>query len=284
MKHAYLIIAHNEFNILKELVALLDDKRNDIYIHIDKKVKYIPQLNCEYANLYVLTQKERLDVRWGHTSQIEVELLLYEIASKNNIYEYYHLISGVHLPLKNQNYIHNYFENCNQQEVLQIMPTNNEEISFKLKRYHLFVRNYMNPNNVIRIIYKLLWRTALYFEKCFNISRENNDKYLKAAQWASITDKAVRFLLNNKSDLLNEYHNTFCSDEYFLATSLYRHSDIFSIKDCPELLMVQFNRGNPITYTNEHYMELINSKCLFARKFSESHMDIVEKLYKKNVK
>ena len=30
-KHAYLIIAHNEFEILKLLVNALDDARNDIY-------------------------------------------------------------------------------------------------------------------------------------------------------------------------------------------------------------------------------------------------------------
>ena len=39
MKHAYLIIAHNEFNILEKTIELLDDERNDIYLHIDKKVK-----------------------------------------------------------------------------------------------------------------------------------------------------------------------------------------------------------------------------------------------------
>ena len=37
-KHAYLIIAHNNFYILEKLLRLLDDERNDIYIHIDKKV------------------------------------------------------------------------------------------------------------------------------------------------------------------------------------------------------------------------------------------------------
>lgn len=36
-KHAYLIMAHNEFDILEKQLILLDDYRNDIYIHIDKK-------------------------------------------------------------------------------------------------------------------------------------------------------------------------------------------------------------------------------------------------------
>ena len=38
-KHAYLIMSHNDFYILEKLLRLLDDRRNDIYVHIDKKVK-----------------------------------------------------------------------------------------------------------------------------------------------------------------------------------------------------------------------------------------------------
>ena len=41
MKHAYLIIAHNEPNILKTLLLMLDDERNDVYLHVDA----VP-LNC----------------------------------------------------------------------------------------------------------------------------------------------------------------------------------------------------------------------------------------------
>lgn len=33
-KHAYLIMAHNNFELLRVLVKLLDDKRNDIYIYM----------------------------------------------------------------------------------------------------------------------------------------------------------------------------------------------------------------------------------------------------------
>ncbi len=39
MKHVYLILAHNEYPVLECLIKAIDDPRNDIYIHIDKKVK-----------------------------------------------------------------------------------------------------------------------------------------------------------------------------------------------------------------------------------------------------
>ena len=36
-KHAYLITCYNNFKHLIKLLAALDDARNDIYIHVDKK-------------------------------------------------------------------------------------------------------------------------------------------------------------------------------------------------------------------------------------------------------
>lgn len=41
-KHAFLIMAHNEYDILNKLLLLLDDERNDIFIHYDKKCKLPP--------------------------------------------------------------------------------------------------------------------------------------------------------------------------------------------------------------------------------------------------
>ena len=56
------------------------------------------------ARLFVLEQ--RLDVRWGDISVVKAELLLLETASMKGPYDYYHLLSGVDLPIKSQDYIH----------------------------------------------------------------------------------------------------------------------------------------------------------------------------------
>ena len=37
MKHAFLIMAHNEPAVLRTLLAMLDDPRNDVYLHIDRR-------------------------------------------------------------------------------------------------------------------------------------------------------------------------------------------------------------------------------------------------------
>ena len=108
MKHAYLILAHTEFEVLKLLVSCLDDPRNDIYVHFDKKVAVLPELQTRLAGLTVLDR--RIDVRWGAPSMVEAELVLFEAALAQGPYQYYHLLSGVDLPLKSQDYIHDYFD------------------------------------------------------------------------------------------------------------------------------------------------------------------------------
>ena len=49
-------MAHNNFDLLSLLLQLIDDARNDIYIHIDKKVKDFDvkkyENMCTYSKVY----------------------------------------------------------------------------------------------------------------------------------------------------------------------------------------------------------------------------------------
>lgn len=89
---------------------MLDDSRNDIYLHLDKKWKlnlldvYIPKR----AKLFFM--KKRMDIRWGDISLIKLEFKLFQMAYENGPYLYYHLLSGVDLPIKSQDYIHEFFK------------------------------------------------------------------------------------------------------------------------------------------------------------------------------
>ena len=161
-KYAYLIIAHNEFEILKLLVAALDDARNDIYIHFDAKCGELPFCECTESNLYILPK--RIDVRWGDYSQIETELLLfeyaYEIQKKKGVsYQYYHLISGVDIPLKSQNFIHEFFNRHNGKEFLGFYQGNLElELRKKVQMYHLFPKHFskerkLNLRSILRALF-----------------------------------------------------------------------------------------------------------------------------------
>ena len=42
MKHAFLIMAHGSLPLLRVLLSMLDDERNDIFLHIDRKCAMAP--------------------------------------------------------------------------------------------------------------------------------------------------------------------------------------------------------------------------------------------------
>ncbi|MEI3469471.1 MAG: beta-1,6-N-acetylglucosaminyltransferase [Bacteroides intestinalis] len=112
MKHAYLIIAHNEYPVLRALLSMLDDERNDIYLHIDQRAaelyEKIYPLQMQRAGLHILSARNK--VYWGDLSQVETEYLLLETASAKESYSYYHLLSGTDLPIQTQDYIHSFFQ------------------------------------------------------------------------------------------------------------------------------------------------------------------------------
>lgn len=111
MKHAFLIIAHNEYPILEVLLSMLDDERNDIYLHIDKRAVALYQkikgFKTKKAGFYLI--EKSIKVYWGDISLVKAEYLLFETALKNGTYVYYHLLSGTDLPIKSQDYIHEFF-------------------------------------------------------------------------------------------------------------------------------------------------------------------------------
>ncbi|MGZ1153516.1 beta-1,6-N-acetylglucosaminyltransferase [Lactobacillus delbrueckii subsp. bulgaricus] len=105
-KHAYLIIANRNPGQLQTLLTLLDDSRNDIYLLVDRKsVGYPHDFQLNYATLFSVSP---LVIDWGSYSQIEAEMRLFQAAAPGK-YAYYHLLSGLDLPLANQDEIHAFF-------------------------------------------------------------------------------------------------------------------------------------------------------------------------------
>lgn len=65
MKFAYLIIAHNEPVIFDRLVHLLDDERNDIFVHVDSRsdISLFTGVKPSKAKIYFMPR--RRSVYWG---------------------------------------------------------------------------------------------------------------------------------------------------------------------------------------------------------------------------
>lgn len=140
-RHAYMIIAYNQWNLLEELISLLDDERNDIYIHINKLIEnvpfdYIKGLSKKSKIIFV----DRVAIYRGTYSVFEAEMVLLKQAIKGN-YRYYHLLSGQDLPLKNQNYLHDFFFKYDGYNFIDVVPKNEMKRNWyeRASLYHFFI-------------------------------------------------------------------------------------------------------------------------------------------------
>jgi hypothetical protein len=276
MKHAYLIIAHNEFEVLKKLLQAIDDPRNDVYIHFDKKVKQLPEVTMQYSTLYILDN--RIDVHWGHISQIETEYILFETSYRKNSYRYYHLISGTHLPLYSQDKIHAFFDTLNNQQVFQALPTNAYERDLKMHRYNFFIKHFQHPNASIRLFIQQCWTLTIKIQRILHIRRNKNAMLKKAGNWVSLTEAGLAWMLSVKKAVLKKYRFSFCGDEWFIPSELENSALKSTLLYYDKLLKQQIERANSKTWRYEDYEELIHSDYLFARRFSHEDMKVVNKI------
>lgn len=280
MKHAYLIIAHNEPQLLQNLIDLIDDKRNDIYIHIDKKsdIKQFSDISASESRLYFIPRKS---VYWGHYSQVQTELRLMAFAKNNASYSYYHLLSGVDLPLHNQDYIHNYFERHNGTEFVEVLEFTEEirkDIFYKNYRWFFFQRFLRSGNPLLEKIFHI--SELIQFK--MPILRRHNIEIYKGSNWFSITEAFVNYILSNKRLIFDEFRWSNCADELFLQ-SLFAKSIFYknkSNKAQGNLRAIDWRRGHPYIWRNTDFDELVSSEALFARKFSlKTDKEIVLKIY-----
>ena len=277
MRIAYLIIVHNEFEILRRLVDSLDEEGIDIYIHYDKKVRVLPIIETKKSILYIL--KKRIDVRWGHVSQIACEYLLWEEAVKNGPYDYYNLISGVHLPLKSRTEINNFFVDKKGMNILPFFKIESgKQRRLKMCRYNLFLRHYAYGPKWFQHFSQILWRLSNTIQEIFGIGHYLGEEFCFSSNWVCLSQSGIEYMLRIKDMVLRKYKYTFCGDEWFVATELYHSQLRDTIYSSPELVKYRMGNANAKAYSIEDYQFLINSGCLFGRKFSEADMVIVDKI------
>lgn len=296
MRHAFLIIAHNNWNQLKELIQLLDAENHDIYIHIDKKSKDF--IEEEFSSI---TRKSRLfifqefEVFWGGYSQVQVEMFLFEKAHALQ-YDYYHLISGADLPLKSNKEIDMFFEQNQGKEFIvydEDQLRNDPEITRRTKYYH-FLQNYRRryQKKWKNDFFTFLERISLVIQIVFRVNRIRNlDWTIKyGSNWVSVTGNLVTEILKQKEKIREIFSCTNCADELFVQTVAYNcgFKDKIYVPEDGMSENVRFidwargKNGNPYTFRKQDEKLLMQNSSLFARKFSETvDSDIIQCIYTK---
>ncbi|MDR2273480.1 MAG: beta-1,6-N-acetylglucosaminyltransferase [Sphingobacterium sp.] len=281
-KHAFLVLAHNEFAVMERLLYCLDDERNDIYIHFDRKLDQLPDFRLRKARLFVLS--DRVDVRWGDVSMIEAEYKLFETAARRQTYAYYHVLSGVDLPLKHQDDLHAFFNYYQGKEFIGIsQKTTEQEIDRKVRRVHLYAKLFRPGKGIAVMWYRTIRALVLRVQLLLRIKRNHDVVFKKGPQWISVTDDFVRYILDKKKAVLKTYQKTFCSDEIFIQTLCWNSdfrlrlfNSMQEMQGCQRI--IGWQNGELIEWTDADFDRLIASDMLFARKFSSENRQLLERI------
>lgn len=273
MKHAYLILAHNEPELLSLLVERLDDVRNDIYIHFDRKLSILPDIKTQHAGLYIL--KDRVDVRWADVSMLEAEYKLFHaVVDSGSQYSYHHLISGVDLPLKNQDYIHSFFAQHQAKEFVGLhQRPMNSHADRALHYWHPFTRSFRGSGCVFAIK-RILRYLVIQTQVLLGIRRNTAIPFHKGGQWVSITRELIDYLLEQEERAFTIFSRTFGADEYFVPTLIWDTPFMERLFDATDesrgaMRYIGWRAdGQLIDFTPQDLPALQQTEYLFARKFN----------------
>ena len=273
MKHAYLILAHNEPELLSLLVERLDDVRNDIYIHFDRKLSVLPNIKIQHAGLYIL--KDRVDVRWADVSMLEAEYKLFHaVVDSGCQYSHHHLISGVDLPLKNQDYIHSFFAQHQGKEFVGLhQRPMNSHADRALHYWHPFTRSFRGSGCVFAIK-RILRYLVVQTQVLLGIRCNTTIPFHKGGQWVSITRELIDYLLEQEDRAFTIFSRTFGADEYFVPTLIWDPPFMERLFDATDesrgaMRYIGWRAdGQLIDFTSQDLPALQQTEYLFARKFN----------------
>lgn len=268
-----MVTAHGDPYVLRHCLSILDSEKFDFYIHVDAKtdVDYSPLCSfCQYSKV-VLT--ERVPVYWRDYSLIKSVLILLEAAVKGN-YDYYHLISGVDLPIKTPEEIDSFFTANRGSEFIKPFTTFE---SFRsnanrvVMKYPLVRKYKRNNHKLIDQFQKLLISRVFRFPKSkeHNVVRSEGWKVYAGENWFSVTDDFAKYLLGS-SDLIERYFSEgYAADEVFPITIL-MNSAFKDRLSSYRTRYIDWSRGKPYVWRTGDEKELMNCGSFFARKFDAS--------------
>ena len=273
-KHAYLIMAHNQMDILKKLLEEIDYEQNDIYVHIDAKAGEIDRDNLiKHVTKSKVYFVNRMSITWGGASIVKCELRLMKKAAKVG-YQYYHLLSGNDFPIKTQKQIHDFFDSNSGKEFIEYWKRDKKDYEYRVQYYYPFqekIGRYTNDPKTL--VYRVISKVLVFFQwfgKCDRVQIYPGEIKI-GSQWISITNEFCQYLLRNESLIYMLFEDGIAVDELFVQTLCWNSSYKEKIYTGKPIRLIDWQRGNPYVWQEKDIEEIRNSECLFIRKVSNEN-------------
>lgn len=277
-KHAYLITAYDDFYTLGRLIRLVDDPRNDIYLHVDRKSLEFSEgiFRLDFPRVRLAPRRK---VYWGDFTHVRSILELIKLAQRCGEYEYFHLLSGSDLPLHSQDYIHRF---CQENVGKEFVAFHQLGSQVDWVKYAHYSSRYVKSNKAaVRFGEKVFRHASLTVQRSLRVDRlrrlEGSLHY--GSDWFSITGKLANVLVQRESEIERVFKRAGIPSEFFVQTILWNselQENVYGGGNRgSNMRLIDWERGrgsSPYVFRCEDYAALVNSEKLFARKF-DSRVD-----------
>lgn len=286
VKHAYLVMAHGSWHILEKLMRLLDADFNDIYLHIDKKATNVPDVSA-WLTKSKLTVIEPIDVRWAHYTQTECQFKLLKAACSHGGYSYFHFVSGVDLPIKPVRDIYDYFERSGKNFIPFYQYPKVPRRVKSVRVYHPLVSLHSFRSHKIL---KGIDRAMEYGQRLIGINRlrHKNLEIQDGWNWCSLQKDFAEYAISKEAEMEKVFRSTIAPEEKVFQTIIWHSEYRQTLADVNDIIkgclrMIDWQRGTPYVWgqDKDDFEFLMNCDCMFARKFDEKHMEIVNQIFER---
>lgn len=288
MKHAIMIMAHADWEGLKHLIQLYDDEDVDFIVHINKRSgSWSDEIVKGITSKSFIYIAPRQVVSYCNYTQVNAIVSLLKTARKYGPYNYYHLISGSDLPLHPLDEFKKFFQLNNGKQFIGF--SNNYNLN-NAKHRSFFSNGIRISKGVYQKILIQINKILQRLQSILNIdlARNYNGTPRKGADWWSINDEAARILIDNEYSFKKSFKYTYCPSELFAQTilsNILQSESIYNFEnECVgSLREIDWKRGRPYVWRKDDYEYLINSHCMFARKFDKKIDSEIIELISKHV-
>lgn len=266
MKTAYLIIAHKGPAQVARLLRALAHPEVVCFIHLDRKTDAAP-----FAFIREMPQVQfchtRHHVTWGGYSQTQVALdCMREILSHPAGYDCINVLSGQGYPLQPASYIQDFLSRHQGKSFIQTESADSvwwQKNAQRVERYHLTEFPFPGRYAVQKLLNAVLPRRRFpSFERLYGGPMSG---------WYTLSRAAAKYVVDYvaaNARLRRFARFTWGSDEVVIPTVLLNSPLASSIIN-DNLRYIDWSAGgpNPRILTQADAPKLLNSSCLWARKF-----------------
>ena len=267
MKVAYLILAHHQPALLEELITALDKPKEQVFVHIDKKID-IRHFEALLKDKCIFTE-QREKTYWGSFSLQKAYIHLVKAATAIGEFDYYTVLSGVDFPIKPIQSFEAFLEQHRGSEFIEAVYDSN----FAKKAQRRYSGYFVFPN-YSKFFMKLNFGIAKVQRIFYKRKPYKGEKIFFGSAWWTLTHECIKYIrsrIENEPALSRYFKHTHASDEMFFHTIIGNSPFAGKITN-NNLRCIVFEKGNanPKVWRMEDKEFLLSSNGYFARKFDLS--------------